>query len=83
MEKLLIHLYIPAVQKNFDLFLPQEIPIEQIVQALSKGVQELSRERYAISGQEMLLQEGAIAPLSPKETLYQYGVRDGDKLLLI
>ena len=83
MEKLLIRLSVPAAQKCFDLFLPQDVPIRQVVRSAADGVRDMTNGRYAPSGREMLIPEGAEAPLAPEKHLEQYGIRDGDRLIMI
>ncbi len=83
MEKLLIHLYVPALVKDYDLFVPQDVPIRTVTLVIENGVRELSVNRYTPSGKAFLLLQGGAAPLDPEKTLADYGVQDGENLLLV
>ena len=83
MEKLLVHLYVPALMKDYDLNIPQEVRIGTLIPVLSQGIRELSNGQYKPSGSESLILRQADHPLNPVHTLYEYGARDGDDLMLI
>ena len=83
MEKVLIHLSVPAVQESFDLFLPQDVEISQIIESMTEGISEMTSKRYAVSGKEMLIPEDSPVPLCPEKTLSQYGIQDGERLILV
>ena len=83
MEKVLIHLSVPAVQESFDLFIPQEITIKQIITSMTEGIFEMTHHRYTASGKEMLILEDSTVPLCPENTLNQYGIQDGEHLIII
>ncbi len=83
MEKLLIRLYVPALMQHYDLFMPQDVPVARLLPVMTEGLVQLSQGRYSPSGRECLMASGAEAPLQPEKTLYDYGIQDGDRLLLI
>ncbi len=83
MEKLLIHLYVPALMRDYDLFVPQNVPIRKLIPVLTDGISQLSLKKYNASGLECLMSSDGNAPLHPDKTLADYGIRDGAMLLLI
>lgn len=83
MEKLLINLYVSVLLRDYDLLVPQEVKIQKVKDLIADGVAEMSRERFQKSGNEVLMREGAAKPLHPEKTLYDYDVRDGERLILI
>lgn len=83
MEKVLIHLFVPAVQESFDLFVPQDILIDQIIASMTEGIFEITHQRYSPSGKEMLIMENSSVPLCPENTLNQYGIQDGEHLIIV
>ena len=83
MDKILIGLYVPAVQEHFDLFVPGTQKIELIIRLMTEGVADLCKGRFTPSGFEMLsLKDGDIL-LHPERTLADYGIDDGAQLLLM
>ena len=83
MEKLLMHLYVPALMKDYDLNIPQDVGISTLLPVLTKGIRELSNGQYKPSGNESLILRQSDYPLDPGRTLYEYGARDGDDIMLI
>lgn len=83
MSKILVRLSVPALGDEFDLFVPPNLKIRLLTGILAKGVSELSRGRYNLSGEEMLNQRMPNRLLDPGKTLAEYGVEDGADLVLL
>ena len=83
MEKLLINLYVPVLLQDYDLLVPQEVKIRKVMDLIADGVAEISRQRFQKSGNEVLMREESVKPFHPEKTLYDYDVRDGERLILI
>jgi len=83
MNKLLVHLYVPAIMRDFDIFIPRDVPIGKLIPVLVEGIVQLSYGKYGASHRECLTPGGAGAPLQPDRALMDYGIQDGEMLLLI
>ena len=82
MDKLLISLYVPSLQMDFDLFVPENLMIRELIKLLVEGVKDLSGGKYKISGRELLCVKGANILLSENLSLSDYRLRDGERLVL-
>ena len=83
MEKILVGLFVPAVNRHMDLFVPQNSRIGSLTEILAKGVSDLSDGRYCVSGCELLSLKDPDALLNPALTLADYGIQDGAQLILM
>lgn len=83
MDKILVSLFVPSVQENFDLFVPSDLEIGTLSSVLANAVHDLSNGRYCVSEKERLIITFPDAVLNPEKTLSEYGVNDGAKLMLI
>ncbi|MCC8072612.1 MAG: EsaB/YukD family protein [Clostridiales bacterium] len=83
MDKILIQLTIPAVNREFDVFVPLDLSIGELTEIIVKGVEDLCDGAYIPSGNEMLNLRENRAPLNPLLTLYSYGIKDGEEIFLI
>lgn len=83
MGKKLIGLYVPAVQERFDLLVPVDVEIAELIRLVTGGVCELCGGQFTPSGQETLSLRRSALPLHPGKTLADYGVEDGAQLILI
>lgn len=83
MNKVLIELYIPALDDHFDVFVPVDIPIKDLTKVIINGIVEITNEKYVPSQGEQLCMAEPSGILSPMLTLYDYGIIDGARLYLV
>lgn len=82
MEKKLVGLYVPAIQKSFDILVPADLAISALTELLSKGVSELCSGRYIFFNQKLMTLRDQDILLRPEKTLADYGIGDGAQLVL-
>lgn len=82
MDKIIICLRVPAINRSFDVFVPPDMIIDELIQILVKGVIEMSDNSYTSVGEESLNLKNNIL-LNPALTLKAYGIKDGEELFLI
>ena len=83
MDRILLNLYVPSVSESFDIFAPIDIPVGVITPIIADGVAYIAKGRYHVSGREMLMTDDPSMLLQPECTLEQYGVQDGDKIIML
>ena len=83
MDKVLINLFIPTINKSFDLFVPTDLAIRELTKVIVKGVVYMSEDAYFASDKEMLILAEPEILLDPEFTLADYGVKNGARLMLI
>lgn len=81
--KILVNIYIPIIEKKFDVFIPDFLLIKEIIELLISAIHELSDVDYISSGNEFLCLIDKKILLKENLTLYDYGVQNGDKLILM
>ena len=83
MEKVLVELFVPSIQKSFELMVPQDIPISRLTGVLADGVKQMCPERFSPFGRETLIIREFSRPLNPSKRLCDYGASDGTRLVLM
>lgn len=83
MNKVLIEIYIPAIYKLFDIFVPTDVPIKEVAVIIANGVAEITNGKYIASESEQLCLKEPYGLLNPALTLQAYGIKDGTQLYLI
>lgn len=83
MDKILITLEVPALDQCFDVYIPNFLTIDELVPLLAQGLKEISEQLYTISGTELLCQCKTNKVMGNKYTLADYGVENGEHLLII
>ncbi len=82
MDKILICLQVPAISRSFDVFVPLDMKINELIKVIAKGVVEMSNNSYISSNEENLNLKNNIL-LNPMLTLQSYGIKDGEEIFLI
>lgn len=82
MNKILICLHVPAIERSFDILAPLDMKIKELTKTIVKGVIDMSNNSYISSKEERLNLRNNIL-LNPKLTLQSYGLSDGEEIFLI
>jgi len=83
MKKYLVDVYLPAAGKHFDVFLPTGKKIGEATQLLVNIAESLSGGSYKGTQNSVLLKAESGEPLSKNDTVYDAGIRNSSKLILI
>ncbi len=83
MNKVFIEIYIPAIGEHYDIFVPVDIPIQDLTRVIINGIVEITNGRYVTSQSEHLCIKEPVGLLNPMLTLYDYGVIDGTEIYLV
>lgn len=81
MDKTLISIFIPAIDLEYDVFIPNFLPVGDVCKLLGAAVTELSNARYVSSGQELLCSIESKRVLKPEYSLEEHGIQNGEHLL--
>lgn len=81
--KLLVNVYIPSISERYDILVPDDVRIKNIISLIAETVEVLSGYRYAASGEECLYLAEKNILLRHNAFLKQYGIQNGDHLVMI
>lgn len=82
MNKILITLVVPMIDKEYDLFIPISKKIYVVKKLLIEAVNELSEGHYPIKDKCTLLSTTGI-PFEDKKTIKESQIKNGDRIILI
>jgi hypothetical protein len=82
MKKYLVDVYLPASGKHYDVCLPAGKQIGEATQLLAKIAESLSGD-YMGTADAMLLDADSGEPFDRAETVYDAGIRNASRLILI
>lgn len=83
MDKVLVEVYIPATETSFDVFLPQESKLYEVVFLLTGTMSELTEGEFSPSHDTILCERHNGTILNINMTVEENGVINGAKLMLI
>lgn len=81
--KILINIYIPALGKSMEVFVPLDSPVYEVFELIRKSLVQLAQARLDL-GDDMLLcyqDSGKIVDIN--HFVYELGLKNGSKLMLI
>jgi len=83
MKKYLVDVYLPASGKHYDVFLPTGKKIGEAMQLLVNIAESLSGGSYKGSVDSVMLNASNGLPFNMYDTVYDAGIRNSTKLILI
>ncbi len=83
MNKVLIRIYVPALQKWFDVLVPNFLKTKDIVSLLGMVISEVTDGLYYPSGEEILCSCDSKKTFKSDKSLGDYGVLNGERILFM
>lgn len=81
---ILVDIYIPAVDETYDFMLDENVETEKIIDEITEMISKKMKSASTENISEFLLYSMASERmLERRKTLYQNGVQDGTKLMLV
>ena len=81
--KILVNVHIPAISEKYDVLIPDSLRIRSVVSLIAETAEKISNHLYVVSGEECLCSVEKNILLRHNATLKQYGIRNGDHLVLM
>jgi len=83
MKKYLVDVYLPAFGKHYDVYLPTGKKIGEATQLLINIAESLSGGSYKGTADTVLLNAANGEPFDRNVTVYDAGIRNSSKMILI
>ena len=81
MEKVLVNLWVPCLERSFDIYLPMCRSVKEISMYVADMLVELTNQRYVPSGREILCSAYKNIVLQEMYTLEEYAIANGECLM--
>ena len=83
MEKALVEVYVPAIDSSFDIFIPLQSPMYEVADLIKKAVVEMSNKRFIADESTAICHREDGTILNINLSVYELGIQNGSKLMLI
>lgn len=83
MDKVLVEVFIPASEKSYDVFLPQQSKLHEVLYLLAGTMTELSQGYFSATHDTILCDRKTGTILNINQTVEELGLMNGAKLMLI
>ena len=83
MDKVLVKLYVPMIEKQYDILIPLNKKIYNVVKLLTKAINELSGGYYELDKLPTLYNRNTSEAYDINLSVKESTIRNGTKLMLI
>lgn len=83
MDKILVELYIPVINRSYDVYLPLASKMHEVEGLLSSAIREISEGYFVASLDTVLCDRDTGTVLDINKSALELGLRNGSKLMLI
>ncbi len=83
MEKILVEVVLPAANTSYDVYIPLSSPVSEVLYLTSNLLSDLSRGYFKADKNTVLCDAETGNVLSINTTVYESGLKNGSRLLLI
>lgn len=83
MDRVLIKVYVPSLEKSYDFFVPTDVRLHEIIALISSALEQYTEGEYRSSHKEVLCTKEDGKVLDINYAAYELGICNGSKLVLI
>lgn len=83
MEKVLVEVFVPVIGTAYDVFIPLKSSMAEVAQLLKKAVTDLSNGHFVATEETSVCYRENGTIININMTVYELGIRNGTKLMLI
>ena len=83
MGKVLVNIYIPVISAEYDVLIPIQSQIFEVTELIIKAIYELSEKRFIPTEDTVLSYRENGEIIDTNSTVYDLGISNGVKLMLI
>lgn len=83
MNKVLVKIYVPILEEIYDVWIPSQQKIYNVICLLVKAINELNDETYGLVDMPMLYDKFTAEPFDLNLTIKNSTIRSGTELILI
>lgn len=83
MNKFIVEIYLPAALQTYDVRIPANLPLHQLITLIGQAISRLSGGLYTADDNTILLQRESGAILNINMTPAELGLCNGSRLILI
>lgn len=83
MDKVLVEIYVPSLRTAYDMFLPADAPMYEVLTLIKKAVTDLSSGKFVADENTVLCYRGNGAIININLSVFELDIHNGTKLMLI
>lgn len=83
MNNVLVNVYVPILNKSYDIFIPVQSQLFEVIDLIKKAVYELSEGQFVPSKDTVMSLKTSGEILDINRTVFELSIGNGTKLMLI
>ena len=83
MNKILVTVYVPAVEKKYDMFVPINVKVSEFINSLQDSILELSNDFYEKNENAVLIDSLTCKVINSNNIVKFSGLRNGSFVMLL
>lgn len=83
MKKVLVEVFVPVIDAQYDVFIPNTSQMSEVLELLKKAVTDLSGGRFISTNETAICYRENGSIINVNMTVYELGIHNGSKLMLI
>ena len=83
MDKVLVEIYVPVLDRAFDMFIPKTSSMAQVLELIKKAVKEMSDGRFVANENTTLCHREDGTIININLSVAELEIKNGSKLMLI
>ena len=83
MNKVLVEVFVPVIDARYDVFIPNTSQMSEVLELLKKAVKDLSGGRFIATDETAVCYRENGSIINVNMTVYELGIHNGSKLMLI
>lgn len=83
MDKVLVEVFVPALNEAYDMFIPLRSPMYEVLELMKKAVTELSEGQFVANQNTALCHRASGAIININRSVFELNIQNGSKLMLI
>ena len=83
MNKTIVGVYVPVLSKEYDIFIPGNVQMFDVLELIKKAVAELSEGRFVPNSSTVICSRETGITLDINKSANELGIRNGSELMLV
>lgn len=83
MNKIYVNIFVPSLDRSFDIKLPINLEMKYVVDSLQKAISEITEEAYVINDNVKLLDKNTGDLINLNNIVKYSGLKNGSSIMII
>ncbi|MBE6766514.1 MAG: methyltransferase [Ruminococcaceae bacterium] len=83
MDKVLVEVFVPVLERSFDIFIPLSSPMHEVLELIKRAVKEMSDGRFLADENTAICHRENGTIININLSVHELAIKNGSKLMLI